>query len=175
MATSNIVFTDSPLGLMWLWATDRGVCNAGFGESVKPDEIHRMAKYGVSLPSPVTTSLLNSVVEQIQAYFARQRHRFDLPLDLRGTEFQHQVWLQLQQIPYGETTSYGAIATLLGRPNASQAVGQAVGANPVSVIVPCHRVVGANGSLTGYGGGLERKAMLLELEQAGLQLRMRLA
>ena len=96
-------------------------------------------------------------------------------LDLRGTEFQHQVWLQLQQIPYGETTTYGAIATLLGRPKASQAVGQAVGANPVSVIVPCHRVVGANGSLTGYGGGLERKAILLELEQAGLQLRMRLA
>lgn len=175
MVASNIIFTNTPLGLMWLWATDAGLCNVGFGESVKAKEIRRMVKHGVASPIPVSTSLLDVATQQLQAYFARRRERFDLPLDLRGTDFQHQVWLHLQQIPYGETTTYGKIALLLGRPKATQAVGQAVGANPVSVIVPCHRVIGSNGKLTGYGGGLERKAMLLELEQAGIQLRMPLA
>ncbi len=175
MVASNISFTHTPLGLMWLWATDVGLCNVGFGDSVKAAEVRRMAKRGIETPLPVSTSLLESAARQVSAYFARERRRFDLPLDLRGTDFQHQVWLQLQQIAYGETTTYGEIALLLGRPKATQAVGQAVGANPVSVIVPCHRVIGANGKLTGYGGGLERKAMLLELEQAGLQLRMQLS
>jgi O-6-methylguanine DNA methyltransferase len=175
MGASNIIFTNTPLGLMWLWATDVGLCNVGFGDSIDPGEIRRMAKRGIETPLPVMTSLLESATAQLYAYYARRRRRFDVPLDLRGTEFQQQVWLLLQETPYGETTTYGEIAMLLGRPKATRAVGQAVGANPVSIIVPCHRVIGSNGKLTGYGGGLERKATLLELEQAGLQLRMELA
>ncbi len=175
MASSNIIFITTPLGPMWLWATECGLCSVGFGGSVKPQEYHRMVKWGVESPRPVCTSLLRTVQQQLLSYFDRRRRRFDLPLDARGTDFQHQVWLQLQQIPYGEKTTYGEIAMLLGRPKGARAVGQAVGANPISLIVPCHRVVGSNGGLTGYGGGLDRKAMLLELEQAGLQLRMELS
>jgi O-6-methylguanine DNA methyltransferase len=172
MAVSNIMFTDTPLGLVWLWATDQGLCSLGFGDTVKRRELHRLVNYGIDTPRPVTTDLLEEARAQLQAYFNRRLQKFDLPLDLRGTDFQHLVWLQLQQISYGQTTTYGAIATVLSRPNASQAVGQAVGANPMSIVVPCHRVVGSDGKLIGYGGGIERKAALLELEQAGLQLRI---
>jgi O-6-methylguanine DNA methyltransferase len=90
--------------------------------------------------------------------------RFSCPLDLHGTPFQLAVWRALQDIPYGETRSYGQIAQLVGRPNASRAVGAANGANPVAIIVPCHRVIGSNGALTGYGGGVPTKAWLLSLE-----------
>jgi methylated-DNA-[protein]-cysteine S-methyltransferase len=101
---------------------------------------------------------------QLDAYFARKLRRFTIPLDLRGTSFQRQVWDFLRGIPWGQTRSYGQIAEALGRPNAARAVGRAVGSNPVSIVVPCHRVIGSNGALTGYGGGLDRKAALLELE-----------
>jgi methylated-DNA-[protein]-cysteine S-methyltransferase len=117
---------------------------------------------------------LERASEQLQAYFGKRRERFDLPFDLRGTAFQMAVWERLRGIPYADTITYGAIALQLGNPRASQAVGQAVAANPLTVFVPCHRVMGADGDLTGYGGGLERKAALLELEQAGLQLRLQL-
>jgi len=172
MAASNIMFTDTPLGVVWLWATDEGLCSLGFGDTVKRKEHHRLVNYGIDTPRPVATDLLEEARTQLQAYFNRRLQEFDLPLDLRGTDFQHLVWLQLQHRPYGQTTTYGEIATVLGNPKASRAVGQAVGANPVSIVVPCHRVVGAGGKLTGYGGGIERKAALLELEQAGLQLRI---
>lgn len=172
MTASNIMFTETPLGLVWLWATDRGLCGLGFGDTVKHKEHLRLVKHGIETPRPLTTDLLEEARTQVQAYFNRRLQKFNLPLDLRGTEFQQLVWMQLRQIPYGETTTYGGIATVLGRPNASQAVGQAVGANPVSIAVACHRVVGADGKLIGYGGGIERKAALLELEQAGLQLRI---
>ncbi|MFN3763308.1 MAG: methylated-DNA--[protein]-cysteine S-methyltransferase, partial [Anaerolineae bacterium] len=89
---------------------------------------------------------------------------FDLPLDLRGTPFQRRVWEELRRVPYGQTVAYGELARRVGRPGAARAVGRAVGANPVPIIVPCHRVVGADGSLVGYGGGLEIKAALLRLE-----------
>jgi methylated-DNA-[protein]-cysteine S-methyltransferase len=102
--------------------------------------------------------------EQLDAYFAGQLRRFTAPLDLRGTPFQRQVWDILRMIPWGETRSYGQIAAELGRPRAARAVGRAVGTNPVSLVVPCHRVLGTNGALTGYGGGLERKIALLQLE-----------
>ena len=101
---------------------------------------------------------------QLLSYFAGQRTAFELPLRPKGTEFQHRVWAELERIPYGETLSYGALAAKLGNPNASRAVGLANGRNPISIIVPCHRVIGASGKLTGYGGGLERKAALLALE-----------
>jgi methylated-DNA-[protein]-cysteine S-methyltransferase len=105
------------------------------------------------------------VVGQLESYFAGDLLEFDLELDLVGTEFQRRVWKALLTIPYGETRSYGQIAQQIGSPGASRAVGLANGHNPVSIIVPCHRVIGANGSLTGYGGGLDRKKSLLELER----------
>jgi methylated-DNA-[protein]-cysteine S-methyltransferase len=109
-------------------------------------------------------------VEQLDAYFAGELQDFSLRLDFRGTEFQRKVWDALCTIPYGETRSYGEIAEQIGSPTASRAVGLANGHNPISVIVPCHRVIGANGSLTGFGGGLERKRALLDLEKNAANL-----
>jgi len=104
------------------------------------------------------------VAAQLDAYFAGELSTFDLEMNLLGTPFQQRVWSQLCDIPYGETISYGELARRVGNANASRAVGLANGRNPIALIVPCHRVIGANGSLTGYGGGLERKTWLLEHE-----------
>ena len=113
--------------------------------------------------------LLQEAVRQLRAYFARDLKEFDLPLHPAGTPFQKSVWAQLQRIGYGETASYGEIALRLGRRLvASRAVGLANGRNPIPIVIPCHRVVGANGTLTGYAGGIERKQVLLELEQDAL-------
>jgi len=113
--------------------------------------------------------VLAEAVRQLMAYFARDLDDFDLPLAPVGTDFQHRVWQQLRVIPYGETASYGEVAGRLGMTNAaSRAVGLANGRNPIPIVVPCHRVIGANGTLTGYAGGLERKQLLLELEQDAL-------
>jgi methylated-DNA-[protein]-cysteine S-methyltransferase len=101
---------------------------------------------------------------QLDEYFAGERRAFDLPLHLSGTEFQVQVLEELQRIPYGETTSYGAIAKRIGRPRAMRAVGAANGRNPIPIVIPCHRVIGSSGDLTGFGGGLDTKAALLRLE-----------
>jgi O-6-methylguanine DNA methyltransferase len=106
----------------------------------------------------------DSIVAELKAFFSGAVHQFSVPVDLRGTDFQRQVWKLLLDIPYGETRSYGQIAGALGRPEASRAVGQAIGTNPVAIIVPCHRVIGVNGDLVGYGGGLHRKQALLALE-----------
>jgi methylated-DNA-[protein]-cysteine S-methyltransferase len=111
-----------------------------------------------------------AVVKQLDEYFAGERRAFELPLAPSGTAFQQQVWRELTQIPYGETISYAELACRVGNPRASRAVGLANGANPLPIIVPCHRVIGANGSLTGFGGGLDMKRHLLELEGAGLPL-----
>jgi methylated-DNA-[protein]-cysteine S-methyltransferase len=108
---------------------------------------------------------LAPVATQLAEYFAGERTRFDLALAPHGTPFQQKVWLALRDIPYGKTTTYGAIATDLGQPTASRAVGLANGRNPLAVIVPCHRVIGANGALTGFGGGLPRKRWLLDHER----------
>lgn len=107
---------------------------------------------------------LGAVLEQLRGYLAGQREVFDLPLAPRGTAFQRAVWAELTRIPYGRTVSYVHVASRLGRPNAARAVGGAVGRNPLTIVVPCHRVVGADGTLTGYGGGLHRKRFLLALE-----------
>ncbi len=109
--------------------------------------------------------VLAAAARQLEAYFAGDLTSFDLPLSTEGTSFQQTVWTSLREIPYGETISYGELARRIGQPSASRAVGLANGRNPVSIVVPCHRVVGANGSLTGYGGGLDRKRYLLALEQ----------
>ena len=110
-------------------------------------------------PAPFTAA-----VEQLDAYFAGEREDFDLPMALHGTDFQRRVWDELTRIPYGETISYSQLALRLGDPKLVRAVGLANGRNPISIIVPCHRVIGADGSLVGYGGGLERKQWLLEHE-----------
>ena len=110
----------------------------------------------------------NTVASELDAYFSGRLYQFSVPLDLRGTPFQRQVWELLRGIPYGETRSYGHLARALGRPTAARAVGQAIGSNRVAIVVPCHRVIGSNGKLTGYAGGLHRKQALLDLEAAGL-------
>ncbi|MHC0431931.1 methylated-DNA--[protein]-cysteine S-methyltransferase [Streptomyces sp. O3] len=147
---------DSPYGPLTLVATD-GVLSGLY----MTDQRHRPPEE--SFGSPDDTPF-GAVAEQLRAYFARELKEFDLPLRLDGTPFQRRVWAGLLEIPYGEIRSYGELAEALGRPGAARAVGLANGKNPISIIVPCHRVVGANGSLTGYGGGLERKRRLLEFE-----------
>jgi len=112
--------------------------------------------------------IVRETVRQLKAYFARRLTRFDLPLTPAGTSFQLAVWNELQRIPYGEVISYGELARRLGKPRASRAVGAANGANPIPVVVPCHRVIGGDGSLTGYGGGLAIKEALLAHERARL-------
>jgi methylated-DNA-[protein]-cysteine S-methyltransferase len=109
-------------------------------------------------------AILRAAREQLAAYFAGRLRDFDIPLRMTGTPFQKTVWNELKNIPYGMTINYGELAQRIGNPKASRAVGLANGRNPVSIIVPCHRVIGANGSLTGYGGGIERKRSLLALE-----------
>jgi methylated-DNA-[protein]-cysteine S-methyltransferase len=110
------------------------------------------------------------VVDQLQSYFAGERTNFDLPLLLEGTDFQKKVWTALQEIPYGETISYKKLAETVGSPKGVRAVGAANGANPIPIIIPCHRVIGHDGSLTGFGGGLPLKKQLLELESHQLKL-----
>lgn len=109
--------------------------------------------------------LLVQVRSQLTEYFRGERQRFDVPLAPHGTLFQREVWAALEKIPYGQTRSYGEVASMVGRPKASRAIGGANHVNPIAIIIPCHRVIGANGSLTGYGGGLAIKAWLLALEQ----------
>jgi len=111
-----------------------------------------------------------TVLAQLHEYLEAQRRTFDVPIDLRGTPFQQAVWDRLLEIPYGETRSYAEVAASIGRPTALRAVGRAVGANPVSIVIPCHRVIGKDGSLVGYGGGLPLKERLLALEQGSLDL-----
>ncbi len=113
---------------------------------------------------PSNAAILLDAERQLAEYFGGWRTAFDLPVKAPGTAFQQQVWAALQEIPYGHTISYGGLAERLGNPKAVRAVGSANGHNPIAIVVPCHRVIGANGSLTGYGGGLERKKFLLELE-----------
>ena len=148
----------SSIGPMTLAATDQGLAGAWFdGQRHQPD----YANWPLQPNHPV----LKQAVQQLKQYLAGKRSSFDLPLDLRGgTEFQQSVWQALLTIPAGATTSYGAIGQRVGKPKAVRAVGAAVGRNPVSIIVPCHRVMGADGSLTGYAGGLDRKQTLLQLE-----------
>jgi methylated-DNA-[protein]-cysteine S-methyltransferase len=121
---------------------------------------------------PGESSVLDCAKTQLEEYFRGERHDFDLPLAPHGTEFQRRVWQRLRDIEYGTTTTYGALAQELGNANASRAVGLANGSNPIPIVIPCHRVIGANGALTGFGGGLPIKSALLELERARRQPRL---
>jgi len=150
----------SPLGGITLAASDLGLAGLWFDQQ-------RHAPDMTPWQTDDTDELLTRATAQLKAYFAGTRRVFDLPLDLsHGTVFQQAVWQALCAIPCGATTSYGALSAGIGKPAAVRAVGAAVGRNPVSLIVPCHRVVGADGSLTGYAGGLDRKTALLTLEGA---------
>ncbi|MRD46448.1 methylated-DNA--[protein]-cysteine S-methyltransferase [Caenimonas koreensis DSM 17982] len=150
----------SPLGPMIVAATDKGIAGIWFeGQRHMPD----VSAWPVDAGHP----LLQRAMEQLAGYFSGSRTHFDLPLDLQaGTPFQQSVWRALLAIAPGGTTSYGSLSEAIGKPAAVRAVGAAVGRNPVSIVVPCHRVLGADGSLTGYAGGLERKSALLRLEGA---------
>lgn len=155
----------TPLGEMRLAATDRGLAGAWFvrGQRDSPD--------GAASSEARDDALLERAAVQLGEYFEGRRREFDLPLDLNaGTGFQQAVWRALLGIGWGETRSYGSVARSIGRPDAVRAVGLAIGRNPLSLIVPCHRVIGSDGSLTGYGGGLNRKAALLALESPQLRL-----
>ena len=151
----------SPHGPIILAATAQGLAGIWFeGQRHQPD----LSGWPVDDQHPV----LRQAVRQLDEYFAQERTAFDLALDLRGgTAFQQAVWQALRAIPPGQTRSYGEISRRIGKPRAVRAVGAAVGRNPVSIVVPCHRVMGADGSLTGYAGGLDRKTALLALEGAG--------
>ncbi|WP_411080513.1 methylated-DNA--[protein]-cysteine S-methyltransferase [Streptomyces sp. cmx-18-6] len=157
--TKQHTVIDSPYGALTLVATD-GVLSALY----MTDQRHRPPEETFGVPDPEP---FDEVIRQLTAYFAGELTDFDLPLHLHGTEFQRSVWAELRKIPYGETRTYGELAGELGKPGASRAVGLANGKNPVGIIVPCHRVIGASGGLTGYGGGLERKQRLLAFESGG--------
>ena len=157
-------YVDSPIGDLLLAGDEAGLSLVGFPagsmrREPEPDWVHDPAPFAAAR-------------EQLREYFAGERKSFDLPLKLTGTEFQVRVLEELQRIPYGETTSYSDIAERIGRPKAMRAVGAANGRNPIPIIIPCHRVIGRSGDLTGFGGGLDTKAALLRLEAEHSQLEL---
>jgi methylated-DNA-[protein]-cysteine S-methyltransferase len=143
-------YYESPIGLIEIGCSSKEVTSLFFVEARRP--------------RTSTNDVCDEAVKQISEYFAGARQEFDLPIRLSGTEFQREVWQGLKGIPFGQTVSYGDLARTIGKPTAVRAVGAANGNNPVSIIVPCHRVIGSDGGLTGYGGGLERKEWLLKHE-----------
>jgi methylated-DNA-[protein]-cysteine S-methyltransferase len=158
-ATQPLMYTsiDSPIGELLLLGDGEALHGLYMQEGRKPI---RIASSWIE-----SAATFADVRTQLGAYFGGERTTFDTRLSMAGNSFELRVWRALSDIPYGETVSYGELARRLGQPTAARAVGLANGRNPIAVIVPCHRVIGADGSLTGYGGGLERKRLLLELEQ----------
>jgi len=176
-ATTSITLhttIDSPIGPLLLLADDEGGAAGGPGGGDRAGPLRGLYMQAGPRPKRIdprwraASGAFDEVRAQLDAYFAGTREAFDLPLAPAGTSFQLAVWAQLRAIPFGETRTYGELAVRLGQPTAARAVGLANGDNPIAVIVPCHRVIGADGSLTGFGGGLERKRILLDLE-AGRQ------
>jgi methylated-DNA-[protein]-cysteine S-methyltransferase len=147
---TSYAYYDSPIGLIEIGAVSEGITSLFFVEERQADAS--------------TNAICDEAVRQLTEYFEGSRQTFDLPVLLEGTDFQKQVWEGLKHIPFGQTISYGDLARSIGKPSAVRAVGAANGSNPVSIIVPCHRVIGNNGGLTGYGGGLPRKEWLLKHE-----------
>ena len=156
MIQTSYDFLNTEIGQLLIAGTERGLVRIHLpreGRAAEPDDGWRHDPEAVA-----------EAVAQLRAYFAGELRVFDLPLDPQGTDFQRRVWQALAEIPYGETTSYSELAGSIGRPAAVRAVGAANGKNPLPIVLPCHRVIGADGSLTGFGGGLEMKRYLLELE-----------
>lgn len=155
-----------PQGLIVVMATEQGVCWTGTPGTPLDEGIawlRRNIQYDRVIEGEKVAPL-QQAMDELNCYLAGEHVKFACPLDLHGTAFQVEVWQELYRIPYGETRTYAEIARSIGRPAAVRAVGAANGANPVAIIVPCHRVIGSNGTLTGYGGGLPTKAWLLALE-----------
>jgi methylated-DNA-[protein]-cysteine S-methyltransferase len=157
---------DSPLGELTIVAEHGHLIGLYFPHHWYMPERETLGRY--------TGTGFEEVQRQLGEYFAGRRQVFDLPLDPHGDELQHRVWNLVRQVPYGQTSTYGDLARELGDGTSAQAVGAAVGCNPLSVVVPCHRIVGSNGKLTGYAGGLRRKRALLDLEEATLGMSARL-
>ncbi|CAH6843524.1 Methylated-DNA--protein-cysteine methyltransferase [Vibrio chagasii] len=156
---NRFTYYDSPLGTVTLQANEHGLLGVWFEtHTTKPEDLGTQED---SFP------IFQSVKDQLDRYFAGEAIQFDVPIAAKGTPFQQSVWHALTTIPYGETWSYAQLADAIGNPKAVRAVGLANGKNPVSVIVPCHRVIGKNGKLTGYAGGVERKQRLLAIEGIG--------
>jgi len=151
----HVFFYDYPIGGIGIAEDDGAISRVGFCRNVKKD----FSGFTVA-----ETPLIKIAAAQLTEYFAGKREEFDLPLAPAGTDFQRAVWRALQTIPFGETRSYGDIAAQIGNPKACRAVGMANNRNPIAIIIPCHRVIGRDGSLTGYGGGLDIKQYLLNLE-----------
>ena len=158
---------DSPIGPLLIAASPKGLVALWMSRQRHVPDHPDPTWSPVAEVDAAQRRILDETCRQLDDYFAGDRKRFDLPLDLSGSEFQRAVWSGLCDIEYGETISYGELARRIGKPAAMRAVGLANGRNPVSVVVPCHRVIGADGSLTGYGGGLDRKRFLLALEAGG--------
>ena len=153
---------ESPVGPLLLAGDERGLRRVSFENGKRNTPVQPDWK--------LDKEPFSEVIRQLQAYFSGELKEFDLPLAMEGTEFQLRVWNALRAIPYGETISYALLAERIGNPKAVRAVGLANGSNPIPIIVPCHRVIGSDGSLTGFGGGLSTKKMLLELENKQLSL-----
>lgn len=162
-ASIYYAMSPSPLGPVLITASEQGIHHILFDDM--PEALGLLAQPERVIENP-THPLIVQTRQQLKEYFAGDRQQFDLPLAARGTPFQQGVWQQLCRIPYSVTWNYGELAHALGRPTAARAVGMANGRNPLSIVVPCHRVIGKNRHLTGYAGGLERKAWLLEHEQS---------
>ena len=173
MPKDRIVYRDnieSPLGPMIAGATPKGVCFLEWHDRGGTDRIKARVEKRYQMPvEPGDNEHLTQLERELTEYFASERREFDVVLDVKGTPFEDRVWEQLLAIPCGQTRSYGEIAGTLGKPGASRAVGRANGANYVSIVIPCHRVIDSNGNLHGYGGGLWRKKRLLELEAGVVQ------
>jgi methylated-DNA-[protein]-cysteine S-methyltransferase len=153
----NYTYLETPIGTLLIAGDEEAVRRIEFpknGKAARPSAEWRESSRGA----------VAEAVRQLREYFAGKREEFDLPLAPEGTDFQREVWRRLQEIPYGETISYGELAKRVGNPKASRAVGAANGQNPIPIVIPCHRVIGANGKLTGFGGGLPTKEALLALE-----------
>ncbi len=152
----NIFFYETDIGTIGIRENGKYITNIYFSKFNTDDNI-------------VETDLIKKGIMQINEYLQGKRNKFDLPLDLKGTEFQNKVWNELRNIPYGETRSYKDIAVAIGNENASRAIGMANNRNPIPIIIPCHRVIGSNGKLVGYAGGLDIKEKLLNIENVELK------
>jgi len=162
MSELSLQTLDSPVGQLRLVASDTALVAV-----LWPTEREGRVRFSIDPVvhrAPSASTVLSTTARQLDEYFEGKRQTFDVPLDLRGTEFQTQVWQSLASIPFGETSTYGKQADAIGRPTAVRAVGSANGRNPLSIVLPCHRIVGADGKLTGFAGGLEAKRWLLDHE-----------
>ncbi|MDA2934626.1 methylated-DNA--[protein]-cysteine S-methyltransferase [Acidobacteria bacterium AH-259-D05] len=162
---------DTLIGKLQVAASSVGVCRICFPAESPSDRFSWFNRHFSRVPEEGSEAAISEAIEQLDRYFQGRQPTFRMPLDLRGTPFQIRVWRELLKIPYGSTVSYGEVAGRIGSPRASQAVGSAVGRNPVPIVVPCHRVIGHDGALVGFGGGLATKEKLLELEGAHVGVR----